>query len=488
MSKKQEISEFVKLHKCQFIDIEDTESLDKVYELLINKNPVPVDKPIEYLYYGWFYQYVNKDPIKMKYFFTLGIEKKEVYCMVNLASYYLNNKKNLEKYESYMKLAVNNGSTLAMRLLAKHYYEAKKYDEMKTYYEMAIQNKDIEAMLDYGLYLYNTKDYEKMQTYLIMAAENNSVVAMEYLGNIFWELEQDDLMKKFLLLAIEKNSDKAMYMLGKYYYEVEPDYPKVREYLKMAIVLENASAMIVYADYLRHVEKNYDETEKYLLMATNKENIKENTYIRALTDLSNFYLYVKHDADLAVDCLEKAIDKKSIYAMLLLGRYYQTEKKDYVKMKELYDMVIDNANDSGAEVKFTCISYLMAHYKDVEKDDEKLKLYTTKLRELFKIDSLFEKVATTVTTTLETNEAVQNILKQTEAAQKKLEQTQQSYVRSSNLLSSIYDPYGDIMSDFGLNSIYKSMYGYGGYGEPKYNNKYGKKYSKYGGYSKYGMF
>ena len=484
MSRKQEIRTFVELHKCQFIEIENEESVNKVYELLINNNPVPIDKPIEYLYYGWFYQHVNMDPIKMKYFYTLGIEKKEIYCIINLASYYKNNKNNLEKYESYMKLAVNSGSNVARRMLAKYYYDAKKYDEMKTYYEMAIQNKDVEAMIEYGLYYYNTKDYEKTQTYLIMATENDSIDAMVCLGNIYWNLEQYNLMKKFLLLAIEKNSDAAMYILGKYYYEVELDYPKVREYLQMATILGNANAMVVYADYLRYVEKNYDDTEKYLLMAINKETISESTYIKALTELAHFYLYVKRDDDKTVDCLEKAVSKKSIYAMLLLGRYYQTEKKDYVKMKELYDMVINSENsDSDPESKYTGISYLMCHYTDVEKDNEKVKLYTTKLRELFKLDS-FEKAIEKATKTIEI--ATEKALEiEKEKAKVPVQQTRDysSYDMISQIMGP--SPYESIMSSMNTNNIYEYM----GYIKNKGYGGYKSKYSKYlGGYSNYGLF
>ncbi|AYV77097.1 MAG: hypothetical protein Barrevirus12_6 [Barrevirus sp.] len=386
--KKEQIITFVEQYKCKFIEIDDPESIDKVYSLLIKKELKNVTKAKEYLYYGFYFHYVEPDQIKLKYFYSLGKEVKEPYCILNLAHYY-KKKKKMNKYEKLMENACDLGLMDAIRSFATYYCENKQYDLMGKYFTLAIQKGNIDSMIDYGLHFYHVKDYEKAQSCLDLAIIKGSVLAVNYLVTILWELEKFDEVVEYLLIGIKLNSDKSMYYLAKYYLDIRKDFPEFRKYVDMAISLGNIDAMIMKARYLNGVEQDDFGCEKYLRMACENSN-----NVIAMCELAHILLYKRKDLEGAIQYYSKAVALGSIVAMADLAFVFQTELKDYGSMKELYDKVINFETDkeSNKNVKMSCLIHLMSYYKDVEKNDEKYKFYQGKLHELMDVSKYMKKV------------------------------------------------------------------------------------------------
>ena len=77
LEKKEFIKKFVTERKSQYVEIENENSMNNIYQLLSTKEIVLVKEPIECLYYGWYFQYVELDPVKMKYYYTLCMQNKQ---------------------------------------------------------------------------------------------------------------------------------------------------------------------------------------------------------------------------------------------------------------------------------------------------------------------------------------------------------------------------------------------------------------------------
>src|SRR3989304_6674894 len=159
------IKSFVEDHKCTYIDIKNEKSIKKIYNLFFDHIFVEPENGIEYLYFGWFYQYAKKDYEQMKKYYLMAIDKGVSEAMYILGYYYehIDLEKDYEQMKKYYLMAIDKGVYKAMFNLGYYYEHIKKdYEQMKKFYLMASDKGDSQAMNNLTTFYKNNNDYPSL--------------------------------------------------------------------------------------------------------------------------------------------------------------------------------------------------------------------------------------------------------------------------------------------------------------------------------------
>jgi TPR repeat protein len=179
---------------------------------------------------GYYFEKINTDYTRAKYYYELAIKQDSSDAMVNLGLLY------------------RRGHSVE-----------KDYIKAKYYYELAIEQNNDQAMCNLGiLYHYGfgiEKDYSKAKYYYELAIEQNNDRAMNNLGSLYhhgYGVEQDYTKAKYYYeLAIKQNNGLAMNNLGILY---SNGHGVVQDRLK-AIYLYNSATQNNYYDANRNLSK-----------------------------------------------------------------------------------------------------------------------------------------------------------------------------------------------------------------------------------------
>lgn len=107
--------------RVSYIPIESETSLDRIYQLFVNKQFTEPENDIEYNYYGLYFQHIDNDYDKTKKYFKLAIEKNNSNAMNNLGLYYELIEKNFVKMEKWYLMAIEHKNSQAMKNLGAYY-------------------------------------------------------------------------------------------------------------------------------------------------------------------------------------------------------------------------------------------------------------------------------------------------------------------------------------------------------------------------------
>ncbi len=198
-SKLTAIKEWLSKNDYKYKNIPD-ESINNIYDLLINEKFNEPKNDIEMVYYAHYYDINNEHNNMMKYY-LMAIDCGNNDAMNNLAIYY----QNIKDYDNMMKyflMAIENNNVIAMNNLACYYKKNQDYDNMLKYYLMAIDKNYSTAMYNLGVYYQNIKDYDNMKKYYLMAIDKGNSDAMNNLGVYYYTNKDYDNMMKYYLMAI----------------------------------------------------------------------------------------------------------------------------------------------------------------------------------------------------------------------------------------------------------------------------------------------
>jgi len=159
ITKKIESANFV------FVKIDTFSELTKIYNLWCCDIFSEPCTPVEYLYFGSYYENLDNDD-KMLEYKTLSSEGGCIHATIDLGRYYLKVKKDFEKGKHYYTLAFENGSAEAAYNLGFHH----QFDEidiplMKKYYYVAIQGGLKNASQYLGKHYYDIKICKSLYYY-----------------------------------------------------------------------------------------------------------------------------------------------------------------------------------------------------------------------------------------------------------------------------------------------------------------------------------
>lgn len=413
------ITDFLKRNKSRYIDIENTEEVNRIYDLFATGKLEFANTSIECLYFGWYCHHILKDYNKMKMYYLEGIQKGELFCAANLGVFYKDTCKedhHISKFLKYMDMASEKLYCASIDL-GDYYYTIKDFTAMKKYYDKAITQGSVSVMINYSNYYSEMDDMENAIKYRVMAANTESNYDLEkYVKEIaindliFHYKKNKDYtnMIKYAEIAInEFKSRNAFYCYGHYHQNITKNYKEMKKYYDVSINMGCIKSMCKLAEHYRHIEKDYDYTEKLLLLSLEKDKESNNNddKVYICCELAHFYQYVRKDMEKAIKFYELAINSESknnkLAAIYNLGLLYQSEFCDYAKMKVYYDTII-NSNDESDSYDYyfnLAISDMINHYTYVEKDNDKVKEYKDKinnyLTKKYKNIALLNKIVTT---------------------------------------------------------------------------------------------
>ena len=263
----ESIKEYLCKNNFIYIDIPE-ESIENIYNLLINNIKKEVSNDIECLYYGIYYK-IKKDYDLMKKYYLMSINNNNSYAMNNLGFYYQNIVKDYNKMKKYYLMSIENGNSYAMNNLGDYYqYKEINYDLMKKYYLMSIENGNSNAMNHLGgYYQYKEKNYDEMKKYYLMAIDKGYYNAMHYLIEYFISkvIFIDENLPSFIIKKIIKRyrdftREKSTIGLG---YPPNRDYNKGLYKWKKILKQRYKNKYLILSKYLLLNNVNGHEFIKY---------------------------------------------------------------------------------------------------------------------------------------------------------------------------------------------------------------------------------
>jgi len=168
----QFIEEFLMIYDFKYIEIENKETVELVYDLYYHKNEnikENVQDSMYYFYVGRYFLIKNK---KRRYY--NGNRNK-------------NKIKNVELMKHYYLMAIDRHNSHAMNELATHYFKKKQFVLMKHYFLMAINLKNSTSMYNLANHYYFENDFEQSEKYYLMAIESNHHDSFIYLVQLYEE-------------------------------------------------------------------------------------------------------------------------------------------------------------------------------------------------------------------------------------------------------------------------------------------------------------
>src|SRR5437867_3039839 len=133
------IKNILSKYNCNYIEINNQNSLGRIHNLLLNKLLFEPSNDIEMLYLGIYYHTIEQNYDLMVKYYLMAIDKDNYIAMDNLASYY----EIIENYnlaEKYYLMSINKGNVNSMANLGFYYLNKENYDFMKKYFIMASNN------------------------------------------------------------------------------------------------------------------------------------------------------------------------------------------------------------------------------------------------------------------------------------------------------------------------------------------------------------
>jgi TPR repeat protein len=193
---EQQIITYIKSINCEYLLIEDPNSIIKIKNLLINNIIYEPENNIENHYLGFYYLVILKDSnLGIKYY-EIAIENGHDSSIIGLITHYRYNKINYELMKKYYLIGIERGNITIMHDFAMYYYNVEmNYDEMKKYLLMAI-DKDHEGSINHLAYYYKLiKNYDKMLKYYMMGINRKNKVSFKHLEAYYFETYQ--MIKQF---------------------------------------------------------------------------------------------------------------------------------------------------------------------------------------------------------------------------------------------------------------------------------------------------
>ena len=175
---QNEIKKIVESFDCKYIQIDNLDSLEIIYNLLIGHKTV-VDSEltsIEGFYFGFYYKNIEKDYALMKKYYLMAIEHNNSAAMINLGVYYGKIEKDYTLMKKYYLTAIEHNNSSAMNNLAVYYKNIENYILMKKYYLMAIEHNNSTEVNNLQIYYENnTDDFSFLELYVNARFYENAI-------------------------------------------------------------------------------------------------------------------------------------------------------------------------------------------------------------------------------------------------------------------------------------------------------------------------
>lgn len=304
-----------------YINIDNNDSLKKIYDFYFNNIRPTTGTLLELLFYGMYY-YVNKDYVNAVLYYSKGVDMGCPNAMFNLGLYYKYQGKDSKKMFKYYEMAINLGQSYAMNSLGKYYVTKNKNDRLRdVYLKMAAECNNPCGLQNFAEYCC-TGD-KKLEIQGMASREGN--VRMSKAMAKHYENKDDDMMLKYYVEGIDNGNwypDNHMYYSS---------YQNCQKMLNDYISKQNNVALYFkYTKYLTN-ENLYKIIELLLDRITEKNYyISHNTSIDQV--LKEAYLsYAKK-----LNCADSGLDGNGDINYLIKNRNNLSRRN----LKRLIDHIL----------------------------------------------------------------------------------------------------------------------------------------------------
>lgn len=279
------------------------------------------------------------------------MDKLEIFAIKHVANqYYKENRSIIEQTKkaiSLYKLAVDRGDTKSLMILCELYLEIENVKKAEDMYLRAERECVPNALRDFC----------------------NQLSEMCYRTNLKIYLDiYIDMYEKYLHKYMVIEPAETIFNLADFYYSLKKDYTKFQEYFDKAYAIYKAGyamnkdgyvfndAIVLYlgAEYYEKIVGDLIKAEELYIECCNAQRCQ------AFFDLAQFYCDVVKDYDKMLECYQKIIDNKEYneyneadIAYLKIGIHYWTVG-DTEKAKEWWG--------KGAETCSSCMYHLSLCY------------------------------------------------------------------------------------------------------------------------------
>lgn len=320
-------------------------------------------------YLGIYYSSV--DPIQSEQYLLMGISFKDDYSIILLAAHYVINNYASEKIIINLLLkAVEMNNSMAMFILAMHYYNDNNYELIKKYLTMSAELKNISAYAYLGIYYKNIENNNELfEKYITLAVDNNFIEVIQLLITYHFNVSKKyDLFVKYSLIAIDMldNIPISISLLGIYYQYINPNEELMLKYYKKSADLNDVVSMEKLAQYYKNTE-NYELMINYLVMAVNQADFLSATHLGYwyqsldVPDYNNMKKY--YDIGLQIDNSPSVIHIN--YAMY----YFHIEENIslaylyYYKAINIYESLLKNSDNTENDYNYLSMGFNFGNAK-----------------------------------------------------------------------------------------------------------------------------
>jgi TPR repeat protein len=262
---------FFDIYNIEYIPIDDTQLLIKIYNLFRSEIIFDPTNGIEYGYIGLYYECVKKDHINAVKYYLIAIEHNNVAAMYNLALYYDNIKDHVNM-EKYYLMATKHGCVNAMYNLARYYDYIKDYVNMEKYYLMATEHGCVNAMNH--LVVYYKRDKKDIFKPIELYIKNHApkLFASKNLGRLVDRIKIMDEIKEIWKSKLDTDQNKCLIELL-LSFELQPD-DDVPTSLRICIgsMQHNIDIMKLHFEYTLNGKGYEDAKEDFINLITGSTN------------------------------------------------------------------------------------------------------------------------------------------------------------------------------------------------------------------------
>ena len=328
---------------------------------------------------------------KALHYFHLAAEQNDACAYYNIGNAYFKGMGvdvNFSKAEEYYQLAISLGyGSLSFIHLGLIYLDKKTDSDYKKailYFEMAAEQKDADVFLNLGeLYYHGTyieRNYSKAFSYFSQGSALNNAQCYNWIGRMYEDglgvkANLDSAIDYYQLAASFKNPF-SLNRLGVYYFSqcTTSGYERAFNYFTLAANQQYEWGYHNLGNAYLHgrgVDMNLGEAEKYYQLAKDLGNVP------SMNQLGLIYLTQKTDYKKAIEYFEMAAKRKDGDAFLHLGTMYERGKgfdRDNCKAAEYYRIAAEKGVASAQEKLQNLDDYKVAvtYHKAIVLKTEKL--------------------------------------------------------------------------------------------------------------------
>jgi len=221
---EKEIKDFVEQQGHIYIPIDNKNSLQIIYDMVINSSFTwdDFDDSVIYYYLGTMFEIANETELAFECYQQCAYfgNSYGFYSVGTMYRYYEEYRDD-DKMLEYYTIACEKGNMYAAISLGDHYFKMNQMEEAKKYYQIASKNDNVIALTRFAEYYFLLDDHENMIECLTIPLEKNYHIALRLLSAFYFEINEYKNAVKYYVMAAQNGNETCIRGLN---YNLEDDF------------------------------------------------------------------------------------------------------------------------------------------------------------------------------------------------------------------------------------------------------------------------